>query len=88
MTKCLKCGGTELAKGKITRPSSAILMPVVFEPDGLRVLTFTLNHGTALQPDSYACLACGTVWSQTDQNDLREFIRKHCKNPSQQDITP
>lgn len=80
MTKCFKCGGTEIAKGKITRSSEDYFSDIVFGPEGLRFLTVTLQHGTKLESDSYACLACGTVWSQTDPNALTEFIRKHCKN--------
>ena len=80
MTKCFNCGGTEIVKGKITRSSEEYFSDIVFGPEGLRFLTATLQHGTKLQPESYACLGCGAVWSQTDPNALREFIRKHCKS--------
>ena len=79
MTKCFKCGGTEIAKGEISASGNkGLLSQTTFQPDGLRFLTFTLSNGTTLQRESYACLNCGTVWSQTDENGLREFIRKHC----------
>ena len=81
MTKCPKCGGVEIAKGKLTRSSDEFLSDIVFGPDGLRFLTVTLKHGTPLQPESFACLACGVVWSQTDPKALRDFISKHCKKP-------
>ena len=83
MTKCFKCGGTEIVKGKITRSSEDYFSDIVFGPEGLRFLTLTSRHGTKLQPESYACLGCGAVWSQTDANALREFIRKHCKPQAQ-----
>ncbi len=54
----------------------------MFGPDKVRFLTVTLEHGTKLEAESYACLECGTVWSQTDQKALKDFIRKHCKNLS------
>jgi len=79
MTKCFKCGGTEIANGKITRSSDEYFSDIVFGPEGLRFLTVTLKHGTALNPESYACLKCGSVWSETDPNALKDFIRKHCK---------
>ena len=79
MTKCFKCNGTEIAKGKIPTPSDELFSDIVFAPDGLRFLAVTFNHGTPLQPESYACLGCGTVWSQTDPSALRDFIQKHCK---------
>jgi hypothetical protein len=79
MTKCFKCGGTEIAKGKITRSKEEFFSDIVFGPDGIRFLTFALRQGTQFQPESYACLSCGSVWSQTDPNALRDFIQKHCK---------
>jgi len=82
MTKCFKCGGTEIAKGKITRSSDEYFSDIVFGPEGLRFLTVTLNHGTKLHPESYTCLECGTVWSETDPKALKEFIRKRCKGAS------
>lgn len=78
MTKCFRCGGTELVKGKITRSNQEYFSDIAFGPDGLRFLALTLQHGTNLRPESYACLGCGAVWSETDPNALREFIRKNC----------
>src|SRR4051812_11418723 len=77
MLTCLKCGGTEIAKGKIRRSSEEYFSDIVFGPDDLRFLTLTTKRGTKLQGDSYACLNCGAVWSQTDPDALRDFIRKH-----------
>jgi hypothetical protein len=82
MTTCLKCGGTEVVKGKIRRSSEEYFSDIVFGPDDLRFLTLTLDKGTKLQGESYACLKCGAVWSQTDPDALRDFIRKHCKSRS------
>jgi len=82
MTNCFKCGGTEIVKGKITRSSEEYFSDIVFGPEGIRFLTVTLQHGTKLEPESYACLSCGSVWSQTDPKALKDFIRKHCKNPN------
>ena len=87
MTKCFKCGGTEIAKGKIRRSSEEFFSDIVFGPDTARFLTLALEHGTKLHSESYACLKCGTVWSQTDPNALRDFIRKHCKSPSNEEST-
>ena len=82
MTTCHKCGGTEIATGKIGRSSEEYFSDIVFEPDGMRFLALTLEHGTKLLGESYACVKCGTVWSQTDPEALRDFIRKYCKNQS------
>jgi hypothetical protein len=81
MTKCLKCGGTDITKGKIRRSSEEFFSDIIFGPEKLRFLTVALQHGTKLEPESYACLNCGTVWSRTDPAALRDFIRKHCKRP-------
>ena len=79
MTKCLNCGGTEIVKGKIARSTEEFFSDIVFQPQGIRFLSTALKHGTKFKPESFACLSCGTVWSQTDPNALREFIAKHCK---------
>lgn len=84
MTKCFKYGGTEIVKGKITRSSEEYFSDIVFGPESLRFLTVTLKHGTKLDAESFACLGCGTVWSRTDPNALKEFVRKHCKSQSQE----
>ena len=55
----------ECCDGKITRSSEQYFSDIVFGPDGLRLIAVTLKRGTPLQPESYACLGCGTVWSQT-----------------------
>ena len=83
MTTCYKCGGTEIVKGKIRRSSEEFFSDIVFGPDGTRrFLAMTFQHGTKLQGESYACLKCGTVWSQTDPEALRTFIQKHYKKQS------
>jgi predicted nucleic-acid-binding Zn-ribbon protein len=87
MTKCFKCGGTEIAKGKIRRSSEEFFSDIVFGPEDIPFLTLTLKRGTRLQPESYACLTCGTVWSQTDPNALKDFMREHCKGPSNEKST-
>ena len=79
MTNCPKCGGAEIAKGKIRRSSEEFFSDIVFGPDDLRFLTLTIERGTKLHPESYACLGCGAVWAQTDPKALRDFIQKHCK---------
>ena len=82
MTKCCKCGGTEIAKGKIRRSSEEFFSDIVFGPEGTRFFALTIEHGTKLQGESYACLKCGAVWSQTDPDALKAFIQKHCKSQS------
>ncbi len=77
--RCFKCGGNEITKGKLRSTRDELTADVVFRPDKVRFLTFTLAHGITLDTESYACLSCGTVWSQTDPNALRDFIRKHCR---------
>jgi hypothetical protein len=79
MTKCLNCGGTEIVKGKIARSSEEFFSDIIFKPEGLRFLSTALTHGTKLKPESFVCLGCGMVWSQTDSKALKEFIAKHCK---------
>ncbi len=79
--KCFKCGGKEIVKGEITvsgKGKGGLFSFNIFQPDTLRFLTLTLTNGTKLETHSYACLNCGTVWSQADVDALREFIRKHC----------
>ena len=82
ITKCFKCGGTEIAKGQIAvaGKGKGFFSQNIFQPDTLRFLTFNLTNGTTLQKETYACLDCGMVWSQTNAESLREFMRKHCKN--------
>ena len=80
MIKCLKCGGEDIAKGTIYGGSDSAFN--VFKPDDLRFFSITYKGGTDLRGGSYACLTCGSVWSQTDPLALRKFIRKHCKRPS------
>jgi hypothetical protein len=82
MTKCYQCGGTEIVKGKIRRSGDDCFSDTLFAPEGLRFLAVTLWHGTELHSESFACLSCGAVWSHTNANDLREFVRKHCKGPN------
>ena len=79
LTKCLKCGGNEIAKGSLSLTGGHYLSGMVFEPEGRRFFTLTTRPGTTLNPISYACLECGMVWSQTDPNALKEYINKHCK---------
>lgn len=79
MTECLKCGGEDIAKGTIYGGSEAGF--IVFKPDDLHFFSLTYKGGTDLRKESYACLSCGAVWSQTDPDALREFIRKRCKRP-------
>jgi hypothetical protein len=80
-TKCPKCGGAEIARGRISMSTGHYLWGMVFEPEGRRFLTLSTMSGTFLNPDSYACLGCGVVWSQTDPKALKDFIGKHCKKP-------
>ncbi len=82
MTTCFKCGGTEIAKGKIMLWAGQSHWSNVFGPDGLRLLTTALGRGTKLEDESYACLKCGAVFSQTDPEALKDFVRKHCKTQS------
>jgi hypothetical protein len=77
----LKVRGNGNRKRKIQRSCEEFFSDIIFGPDDVRFLTVALQHGTKLQPQSFACLNCGTVWSQTDPNALRDFIRKHCKRP-------
>ncbi len=80
-TKCFNCGGTELAKGRIEMGSDSMLASPTFRPDGLRFLAMTMSHGTPLNMESYACLSCGLVWSQTNAQDLKDHVQKYCKKP-------
>jgi hypothetical protein len=87
MTTCYKCDGTEIVKGKIRRSSEEFFSDIVFGPDGTRrFFALTFEHGTKLQEESYGCLKCGAVWSQTDPEALRAFIQKHYNKES--DETP
>ncbi len=75
-----------IVRGKITTNGEGYSV-VVFGPDKIRFLALTLQHGTKLETQSYACQNCGTVWSQTDPIALRKFIRKHCKQPNNEEST-
>jgi hypothetical protein len=79
MEKCCARGSTEIARGKIARSCEEFYSDIVFKPAGLRFLTLALTTGTSLAEESFACLACGLVWSLTNPVELREFIARHCK---------
>jgi len=79
VTRCFRCGGSEIAKGSVQRDSKEFFSDVIFAPDGLRFLALTFTHGTGLRRESYACLDCGIVWSQTNPVELKEFIEKNCQ---------
>jgi len=85
--KCCKCGGTQIASGKIRSTSHDPLSDVIFRPDRIRFLALTMAHGTPIDTVSYACLTCGTVRSQTNPDALRNFVQKHCKQPTQEEST-
>ena len=77
MTKCYKCGGTEIVAGKIKTSRDSGFMDTFFLPSDLQFLVAALGKGTRLYGESYACLNCGSVWSETEASELREFIRKY-----------
>jgi len=81
MTKCFKCGGTEIERGTIASPSSeSLFRDIVFRPEHkIRFLAMTMRRGVSLYKESYACLDCGSVWSELEGSELRNFIREHCK---------
>ena len=79
MNKCFKCGGAEIVKGSISRSKEEFFSDIVFSPVGIRFLTLAVKRGTKLEPESYACLSCGSVWSQTDIVALKAFVTKNCK---------
>ncbi len=72
---CLKCHSQRVVEGSFMYPGKD---SPVFEPKGLRFLAWTFAHGTRLRRDGFACLDCGLVWGSTDAGKLREFVRKHC----------
>ena len=86
MTKCYKCGGTEIAKGKITVGYQSF-STLVFQPEGLKFFSFSLLQGTEMGSESFTCLSCGTVWSQTNAEALKEFIQHNCKKPRHEEST-
>ena len=55
------------------------LPSLVFRPRDARFVALTLAHGTPVDTESYACLSCGFVWSETNPQALSEFIKKHCR---------
>src|SRR5262249_50216235 len=87
-TSCFKCGGTQIVKGTLESTRRDLLSEIVFRPDKLRFLALTLAHGTVLDTESYACLSCGTVWSQTNPDSLKDFIQKHCRHSDDVESTP
>ncbi|SPE62783.1 hypothetical protein SBV1_900004 [Verrucomicrobia bacterium] len=80
MTKCLKCGGTDIVRGKIKGPER-LVADSFFQPDYLRPLALaaTSQKGSRLAPEAYACLGCGFVSAQVDPKELRDFTEKYCK---------
>ena len=79
VTRCFKCGGMHVAKGRLEITGALGRFPdLVFRPDKTRFLALTLAHGTPVDKQSYACLSCGFVWSETNPQALREFIKNHC----------
>jgi hypothetical protein len=67
-------------EGKLEITGSLGRLPsLVFRPGNARFFALTLTHGTPVDNESYACLSCGFVWSETDPQALREFVKKHCR---------
>lgn len=79
MKKCFKCGGTEIVTGSIEGTGERSPAYLFRPKHKIRFLAVTIRHGTELDKESYACLSCGTVWSQTNGEALRDFIRDNCK---------
>lgn len=48
ITKCPKCSGTEMAKGKLTLSTGHYLSGIVFEPDGRRFFTLSVMPGPSI----------------------------------------
>jgi predicted nucleic-acid-binding Zn-ribbon protein len=76
--QCLKCRGTRIARGELTT-SGGKSFDVVFKPLGVQLFKFTDKGGVGIPKNGYACLDCGTVWSQIDAVALTGFIDANCK---------
>jgi predicted nucleic-acid-binding Zn-ribbon protein len=77
MKECLQCKSQNVASGKIY---SAGRFEPVFKPDNMKFWTLTTLGGTTFLDEAFACLDCGLIWSSTCPDELRGFIRVHCKN--------
>lgn len=82
MINCIKCSSIEIAKGDLTvNNGNVFFCDMVFRPARTKFITFTIDKGTKIEQESYACLNCGMVYSQCNPTDLKGFISKNCKKP-------
>jgi len=73
----LKCGSEKVIQGRMV--CSARMQRPVFRPKSLRFFSFLFSGGVLASDKSFACLDCGLIWSSAAPDELRTFVKKHCK---------
>lgn len=76
MNQCPNCNSQSLIKGKIASTRGV----AVFSPDDQRFLSLSMFGGTEIASGAVACGDCGFVCTFTSPQELRDFVRKHCKS--------
>ena len=77
MPACLKCGSEKVIQGRLV--SNRMTWGAVFQPKSIRFLNLSLYGGAVTDSKSFACLDCGLIWSSASPEELRTFVKKHCK---------
>lgn len=77
MPACLKCGSEKVIEGRLV--GSGRTRTVVFRPKSLRWFSLSLFGGVFADGKSFACLDCGLIWSSAAPDELRTFVKKHCR---------
>jgi hypothetical protein len=74
MKECPRCKSAQVVKGSLGNGDTSLRQ--IFRPEDLKFLVLSLLSGVPV--DAYACCECGFVWSETDPDELNEFVEKHC----------
>lgn len=79
MPACPKCGSEKLIEGRIRNPGKGWGWDSVFRPKTIRWFCISLDGGVVVDNESFACLDCGLIWSSASPEELRSFVKKHCR---------
>jgi Zn-finger nucleic acid-binding protein len=82
MDQCPRCVSGKLVPGGLGEMEAGRL--ALFEPKGLRTWDLRLKPGVRTQIPIRACLECGLVWTELSAQELRDFLRKHGSEETQQ----
>jgi hypothetical protein len=75
---CPKCGSSNVTLGRLLPVGRGV--SVMFKPLGTAFFLLRFLGGVVLSSNrSCACLDCGLVWDYLPPDELKEFIRNHCR---------